>query len=856
MDLLFEAMESSHRPFGLLRRQSGLRRSPVIPVVLLSLLCVGLGGTWAPPTYSSHSHPASGQFGVRPSTHGPRSSSIGPDFGRHGVVPRGGGPPPASNPPQGVASTLVLFNDTLVPGNFLAGNGFTPCAAAFDSGTQEVYVADCGSSTVSVISDVSDQVVATIAVPLSGWVWPSGLAYDGGRGQIWVAGPGVAEAISDTTDRVVASVAVGSSPSGIAYDSGDGDVFVTNVNSNNVSVISDNTDRVVDNISGFAYPDGVAYDSGRGELFVADSGSDSVSVVSDRTDSVIATVSVGSAPQAIVYDSGRGEVFVANYEGDPSAGVTVISDVTNTVVANVPGVQPIGLAYDGGRGEVFETIVGPAGSGVGQVDVISDTTNTQVEAIRLGEWTYPGAVTYDPRTSEVFVADPGADIANGGLNNVSVISDVNNRVVSTVRLGSQPSQLAYASGTGELFVVDSEADAISVVSGVTGKVVTTLTGFLVPEQPVYDFERGEVFVADAGKLDVISEATNRVVGEVPVSGNVFGMAYDPALGEVFAGIEAGVPGVAVVSDATDNVVTTVSLPTVPTYLAVDWRAGELFVACFNGLGTGGFSVTVISLATDRIVATIPWAGLPEGIVYDSGKGEVMVTTSENSNLTVISDVSNSVVGSIPLGGAGPSDVSGPLAYDSGNGEIFVSNPGSRTVTVVSDTSDAVVATVPVGSDPQGIAYDSGTGGIFVANQNQGTLSSLLLPNHLVTVTESGLAAGTPWRLDAGNGTYGSMTSSITFAEANGQYRFGVIPVAGYNATPANGTFAVEGADQNLSIVFTHLASPTQSGFLGMPGIDGYVLLGTVVAAAVIVAVVVRSRWRPRSPPSTPGPPVP
>src|SRR2546422_3904238 len=61
-----------------------------------------------------------------------------------------------------VAYTLVLFNNTLIPGNFLALNGLSPVAVAYDSGKGELFVANQHSDTVSVISDATNTVVATI----------------------------------------------------------------------------------------------------------------------------------------------------------------------------------------------------------------------------------------------------------------------------------------------------------------------------------------------------------------------------------------------------------------------------------------------------------------------------------------------------------------------------------------------------------------------------------------------------------------------------------------------------------------------------------------------------------------------
>jgi len=74
---------------------------------------------------------------------------------------------------------------------------------------------------------------------------------------------------------------------------------------------------------------------------------------------VTANITVGSSPIGVAYDSGKNEVFVANAGGK----VSIISDKTNTVVANVTGilghlglVEPFEMAYDPSKNEMFISI--------------------------------------------------------------------------------------------------------------------------------------------------------------------------------------------------------------------------------------------------------------------------------------------------------------------------------------------------------------------------------------------------------------------------------------------------------------------------------------------------------------------
>lgn len=289
---------------------------------------------------------------------------------------------------------------------------------------------------------------------------------------------------------------MGSYPYFLAYDNGKGQVFVANGASNNVSVINDTTNRVVASIAVRSQPDGVVYDWGKGEVFVANSISNNVSVISDSSDEVLANISVATAPlyrsypTGVAYDSGKGEVFVA---GSSSNSISVINDTTNRVTANISGtaiVDPWGVVYDSGKGEVF-VADNDGGMGIGNVSVINDSTNSVISNISVGVTAGPIAVAYDSAMSEVFVADYDS-------GNVSVISDTTNAVVATIPVGTNPYGLAYDSGIGAIFVANLDGN-VSVVDDRTNTVVATIplgagsnTG-----GAAYDSGRGELYVTSA-----------------------------------------------------------------------------------------------------------------------------------------------------------------------------------------------------------------------------------------------------------------------------------------------------------------------------------------------------------------------
>jgi YVTN family beta-propeller protein len=302
----------------------------------------------------------------------------------------------------------------------------------------------------------------------------------------------------------------------------------------------------------------------------------------------------------------------------------------------------------------------------------------------------PNGVAYDSRTGEVFVA-------NTGSGNVSVVcdggpycgADMKNKVVGTIAVGSNPYGATYDSAKGEIFVTHyNSAGSVAVISDSTDKVLTTVPVGDAPAADLYDPGAGEVFASNfgSGNVSVISDATNKVVANVGVGDGPYQMAYDSAKGEIFVPSEDS-SNVSVICDGSsacggaadlNKVVAVVALPTgsIPSGAGYDGARGEVFVACDVGHG----NVSVISDATNAVVATVPVGSGSSTAVYDS-MGEVYAPNYDSAAVSVISAASNSVVATIGVG-MEPAFA----AYDPSQSEVFVSNYGSGNVTVIWDGS--------------------------------------------------------------------------------------------------------------------------------------------------------------------------
>ena len=209
-------------------------------------------------------------------------------------------------------------------------------------------------------------------------------------------------------------------------------------------------------------------------------------------------------------------------------------------------------------------------------------------------------------------------------------------------------------------------------------------------------------------------------------------------------------------------------------------------------------------------------------------------------MSVISDASNKVVATITAGNS-PAGIS----YDSGAGEVFVAIFFSNNVSVISEASKKAVATVSTGSGPEGVAYDSGTGEVFVANALSNSVSVISDGTRFgVTFTETGLSFGTNWSVTVNEEARSSTSNTTDFLEPNGNYTFTVAPVSGYTASPSSGTVEVRGTAASVIVAFSPSGGGSSTGFLGLPGVTGYYLIGGIVSGAFIVAmaaVILRSR---------------
>jgi len=691
-----------------------------------------------------------------------------------------------------VIRTLVLWNKTLVSGNFRAANGLGPDAIAYDSVQQDLYVADGRSASITVVDAWTSAVVGSIPV----YPNPGALAYDPANGYLYVAYPGGNNltVINATTNTITGSILLGGGfcdsptcpiPVALAFDSANGDLYlVTGYDA--VIVVNTTNGTTAARLEAGSGADAIAYDSGNGLLYVANGASDNLTVFNATEDAVVGNISVGADPRGVAYDSANQTIYVANVGSDD---VSVIDSHSNNVTATVPvGTGPVALTYDGSLGYVWV-----ADNGSDNVTVINATTNHVVASVLLSSsgQTGPVAILYVGGTQSVYVADAGFDT-------LSTISGLYAGGVASTILGVAPQAVAYDPVSGYLYVAYNDSENVSLVNLTTDQWVGSVP--VGPRPDALQFADGSMFVANGGSnnVTVINGTTNRVAGSVTVGAGPCAFALDRVHHDLYVS-GTGSANVTVIDTSTSTVATSIPVGAAHA-LAYDNATEELFA-----VNDSAQQVSIVNTTNDQFVGSfgIPslWSWGEEVAVYNAVNGLLYVTGPTVPDVAVVkvTNGSESFVSLVPVGSQPDA-----LAIDD-HGSVYVANEGSGNLSIISGASNGVVGSVAVGEGPVavGLANESKSPYVYVANHQSGSLS-VVLPEqgYPVTFDQSGLPSVDSWSvaLDDSRQTTGA-SSSITFVEPNGTFAFRIPGVPGYLPSPATGTVTVSGGPVVVSIRF-------------------------------------------------------
>lgn len=220
-----------------------------------------------------------------------------------------------------------------------------------------------------------------------------------------------------------------------------------------------------------------------------------------------------------------------------------------------------------------------------------------------------------------------------------------------------------------------------------------------------------LYISRGTHVVVVDLEQEKVVGDIPNTPGVHGIALAPRLGRGFT------------SNGRENTVTVFDVKTLkeisrikvgsnPDCILYDRPSNRVFT--FNG---GGGDATAIDAAEGKVVGTVALGGRPEFAVSD-GKGEVFVNIEDKSEIVGFDAKTLAVKSRWSISpGDGPSG----LAMDRQHRRLF-SVCGNGMMVVVNADTGKVVATPAIGKGPDAAAYDPSSGNAFSSNGEDGTLT--------------------------------------------------------------------------------------------------------------------------------------
>jgi DNA-binding beta-propeller fold protein YncE len=281
-----------------------------------------------------------------------------------------------------------------------------------------------------------------------------------------------------------------------------------------------------------------------------------------------------------------------------------------------------------------------------------------------------------------------------------------------MRCQSRVVMSAVMLGLAASFLLACSAQAASGASGYHVVKTIPIGGNGGWDYCVVDSAARRVYVSHGTRVVVLDADSGAVVGAIPNTLGVHGIALAPDLGRGF--ISAGRANTIIIFDLkTLKLLGTVKSGGLNPD-AIYYDAGTKRVFAFNGRSANAIAVDA---ADGKVAGMIPVGGKPEFAAGDD-QGHVFVNVEDKSQLLEIDAQKLSVLHRWPL--AGCKEPSG-LAFDQKKRRLF-SVCGNKKMAVVNADTGKVVATPDIGEDPDAAGFDPDSQLVFSSNGESGDLT--------------------------------------------------------------------------------------------------------------------------------------
>jgi DNA-binding beta-propeller fold protein YncE len=303
-------------------------------------------------------------------------------------------------------------------------------------------------------------------------------------------------------------------PTAVAIDDQRDLAIAANIGCNNVSVIDLTNGQITQTIAVGTAPAGVAVIPRLGLAVVSNSnvnlttgastGAGTVSVVDLTQNKVTASPTVGTTPGGVAINPDTGVAFVLN---SGSNTVSALDLTATTILATNAAVdqRPISIAIDPDRGVALVGAVQlNANSTQGVLDVLDVSSSAPIVRNRISSFTsLPTGIAFDPVNTFFY--------AVSSLTNTFQVVNPDTGQAASVRVGVNPTSLAYNPETGTLVTVNSASNTLSFVDMQSFRTTATIGMGTVPPPNGTGNPQFAVAIHPRTNLAVITDAANNRV---------------------------------------------------------------------------------------------------------------------------------------------------------------------------------------------------------------------------------------------------------------------------------------------------------------------------------------------------------
>ncbi len=226
-----------------------------------------------------------------------------------------------------------------------------------------------------------------------------------------------------------------------------------------------------------------------------------------------------------------------------------------------------------------------------------------------------------------------------------------------------------------------------------------------------DDNTNKLYVSHGTVVQIVDLSTNKLVGTIPDTKGVHGIAIASDLNKGF------------ISDGKDSAVTIFDLTTMAVIAKINVTGKNPDAICydkvnqrvltFNGRSS---NATVIDAKTNTVIGTIALPGKPEFAVAD-GTGKIFFNLEDKSMICSV-DTKTMKLGE--TWSIAPGDGPSGLAIDTKTRRLF-SVCDNKLMVIVNADNGKAITTLPIGDGVDAVAFDNGSNKIYSSN-GDGTLT--------------------------------------------------------------------------------------------------------------------------------------